>query len=90
MKNNNPTEIFKILKFFTNNKKYLRSRQNKFYKNNNFDIKKITKKLDLIRYKLFNNFKNKTYIKFPRILHIANFNEMSDGRLHYSFQLLIN
>ena len=90
LKNNNPTEIFKILKFFTNNKKYLRSKQNKFYKNNNFDIKKITKKLDLIRYKLFNNFKNKTYIKFPRILHIANFNEMSDGRLHYSFANKLN
>ena len=49
LKENKTDEIIKLLKKLTSNKKYLRSLQNQFYKKNNFDIRNISKSIDLIR-----------------------------------------
>jgi len=89
LKNNNSLEIFKYLKKATLNKDYRKKKQNLFYKNNNFDLKTISKKLDDLRNKLLNN-KTKISNSKKKILHLANFNENSDGRLFYSFSNKIN
>ena len=68
----------------------LRKKQNLFYKNNNFDLKLISKKLDNIRDETLSNLKTNHKIKNIKILHIANFNENADGRLFYSFSNKIN
>jgi glycosyltransferase involved in cell wall biosynthesis len=89
LKKNNTHHILAILNKLTNNKKYLRSLQNKFYNKNNFDIRKISKSIDMIRENIFkkdldlntNNLK---------ILHITNFNERFDGRLHYNTSKRLN
>ena len=78
--------MIKILKILSN-KNLGRYKQNLFFKNNNFDLKKISSKLDQIGF----NILNKTFLqkdaKHKKILHIANFNENADGRLYYSFQI---
>jgi len=89
LKKNNADSIIKILKKLTNDKKYLRTLQNDFYKKNNFDIRKISKSIDLIREKILKddlNFNPKNL----KILHITNFNERFDGRLHYNTSKRIN
>ncbi len=90
LKKNKSNEIFELLKKLTKNKKYLRNKQELFYKKNNFQIQKISKILDTLRSNLIEN--NKVSSKFinKRILHIANFNENSDGRLYYSFSNKLN
>ena len=90
LKKNTSLEIIKILKKFTSEKKLLRKKQNLFYKNNNFDLKLISKKLDTIRDKTLSLINTNHNIKNVKILHIANFNENSDGRLFYSFSNKIN
>ena len=90
LKNNTANEIFKVLKKFTSDKKYRRIKQNLYYKNNNFNLRKLSRKLDEIRDKLFNNTKVMNYQKPQKILHIANLNENSDGRLFYSFVNKLN
>lgn len=90
LKENTPNELFKILKKFTQNKDLRNQLQNKYYLNNKFNIKKTTSKLDLIRFNLLaNKIKKKSHNKL-KILHIANFNELSDGRLFYSFANKLN
>jgi glycosyltransferase involved in cell wall biosynthesis len=90
LKKNSSTELVNILKKITKNKVLLRKKQILFYKNNNFDIKKISRLLDNIRTEIVIN-KKSTYINDKkRILHIANFNENSDGRLYYSFANKLN
>ena len=90
LKENTSDEILKYLKKITSNKMYRRKKQNEFYNNHNFDLKKISKELDKVR----NEFLNYNYklIKsnYKKILHIANFNENADGRLFYSFANKIN
>jgi len=54
LKKNNADEIIKVLKKLTTNKKYLRALQNEFYKKNNFDIRDISKSIDLIRSNILN------------------------------------
>jgi glycosyltransferase involved in cell wall biosynthesis len=91
LKDNTSTEILKYLKKVTKNKVYRRKKQNTFYNNHNFDLKNSSKKLDEIRHTLLNNFDNFTNSnKNIKILHVANFNENSDGRLYYSFANKIN
>ena len=90
LKKNNSNEIIKLLKKITSNKKYRREKQNIFFKNNNFDLKIISKNLDDIRDILLIKHKNKITKYKKRILHIANFNENSDGRLYYSFSNKLN
>jgi hypothetical protein len=73
----------------TKNYKLRKKKQNLFYKNNKFDLKKLSKKLDKIR---DGSIKKKILLrpKTQKILHIANFNENSDGRLFYSFANKLN
>mgnify|MGYP007000116343 len=66
-------------------KHYRQNNQNIFYKNNNFDLKKISNRLDEIRKDTLIKSSNKIEDNKKRVLHIANFNESSDGRLYYSF-----
>ena len=90
LKNNSALEIFNYLKKITLDNKLRRKKQNIFYKNNNFDIKVFSRKLDSIRDNfLFKTIQNKN-TKNKRILHIANFNESSNGRLFYSFANKMN
>lgn len=91
LKDNTSSEILKYLKKITKNNVYLRKKQNAFYNNHNFDLKNTSKKLDDIRNGLLNNFDNFPKLKKNiKILHVANFNENSDGRLYYSFANKIN
>ena len=89
LKKNTTSEIFNLLKKITNDHHYRKKKQNIFFKNNNFDLKILSKKLDLIRDSLFSKNINKQ-IKRKKILHIANFNENSNGRLFYSFANKLN
>ena len=90
LKNNSALEIFNYLKKITLDNKLRRKKQNIFYKNNNFDIKVFSRKLDSIRDNfLFKTIQNKN-TKNKKILHIANFNESSNGRLFYSFANKMN
>ena len=90
LKKNNSNELVSILKKITTKLSYRRAKQNLFYKNNNFDIKIISKKLDKIRIEIIDRkVINKINSKM-KILHIANFNENSDGRLYYSFANKLN
>ena len=90
LKENNSTELFKSLKKLTHNKVLRKKLQNKFYKNNNFNIKIISKSIDKIRSNIILNKNNYLTEKNIKILHIANFNELSDGRLFYSFSNKLN
>jgi glycosyltransferase involved in cell wall biosynthesis len=89
LKKNTPSELYKFLVMITKNDKLRKEKQNLYYKNNNFDLKKLSKKLDKIR---DGSFENKILLKskIQKILHIANFNENSDGRLFYSFANKLN
>ena len=89
LKKNTPNELYKYLVMITKNDKLRKEKQNLFYKNNNFDLKILSKKLDKIRE---GSFKDKILLKSKtkKILHIANFNENSDGRLFYSFANKLN
>ena len=90
LKNNTSEELFKILKKLTRNNNLRKKLQHKYYLNNKFFIKKTSSQLDLIRSNFLIN-KNKIKIhKKLKILHIANFNELSDGRLFYSFSNKLN
>ena len=90
LKKNNPDVLYEVLKKVTKDKKYRRSKQNLFYKNNNFDLKIISNKLDFLRDISLNTEENNQSYQQKRILHIANFNESADGRLYYSFAHKLN
>ena len=53
LKKNTPIELFEYLVKITKNKDLRKEKQNLFYKNNNFDLKKLSKKLDEIRNNFF-------------------------------------
>ena len=90
LKENSSLELFNILKKITKNNVLRRQKQKLFHKNNNFNIKTISKMLDGSRSEIIKN-QNNTYLSDKkRILHIANFNENSDGRLFYSFANKLN
>ncbi len=85
LKENNSNELFKTLKKFTNYNKLRKKLQNEYYSKNNFDIKIISNSIDKIRTNYFKNHPKNLKKNQIKILHIANFNELSDGRLFYSF-----
>ena len=89
LKRNNTKNILNILKKLTNKNSLLRKYQNEFYKKNNFNILDISKSLDDIR-KQFTNYKNNQNKDVLKILHITNFNERFDGRLHYNTSKRLN
>ena len=90
LKENTPSELVSIFKKITKNNSFRRQKQKLFYKNNNFDIKTISKKLDSIRSEALKNQNSIVISNKKRVLHIANFNENSDGRLYYSFANKLN
>ena len=90
LKKNNSNELLSVLKKITSDVNYRRNKQNLFYKKNKFDIKIISQKLDDVRIEIFKNKKIKKTNNKKKILHIANFNENSDGRLYYSFANKLN
>jgi glycosyltransferase involved in cell wall biosynthesis len=90
LQKNSSSELVNILKKITQNKVLRRQKQNLFYKNNKFDIKIISKMLDNSRSVIVTNQNNINTTNKKRILHIANFNENSDGRLYYSFANKLN
>ncbi len=89
LKENKVSAIIKILNKITKDKKYLRKLQSNFFDKHNFNIRSISKSIDEIRDKiLFENFSiDQSRIK---ILHITNFNERFDGRLHYNTSKRLN
>jgi glycosyltransferase involved in cell wall biosynthesis len=89
LEKNNTKNIMNILKKITNQKSLLRKYQNDFYRKNNFNILDISKSLDDIR-KQFTNYKNNQNKDVLKILHITNFNERFDGRLHYNTSKRLN
>ena len=89
LKENNSKNIIDILKKLTRDKKSLRKLQNNFYKKNNFDIFKISKSIDEIRLNILNTKKTINHSRI-KILHITNFNERFDGRLHYNTSKRLN
>ncbi len=90
LKENNANELFKILKKLTNSTSLRRRLQLKYFNNNKFDIKKISKQIDNIRTDIIRKKIKIIPNKNLKILHIANFNELSDGRLYYSFANKLN
>ena len=90
LKKNNSNELLKVLKKITSNDNFRRKKQNLFFKNNKFEIKTISSKLDNIRNEILKKNVIKIESNKKRILHIANFNENSDGRLYYSFANKLN
>ena len=90
LKENTSSELVNILKKITKNNSIRRQKQKLFYKNNNFNIKIISKELDNLRSEIIKNQNKIHFSNNKRILHIANFNENSDGRLYYSFANKLN
>ena len=90
LKNNNSVELSKTLLKLTKKTALRKKLQNKFYKNNTFSIQSTIKKIDTIRENILNDLSLPKYSKNFKILHIANFNELSEGRLYYSFANKLN
>ena len=86
IKDLNNKNLFNSIESLIVNKKKLKKLQNDNYKNFDFTPNLIAKKIELIRETLipvrkFNIINQNTKIK---ILHITNFNERYNGRLHYN------
>ena len=79
LKTNNSDELFKILKKLTQNDVLRKKLQKKFYIQNDFDIKKISRLIDKIRDDSLNIKSHIIKNKNLKVLHIANFNELSTG-----------
>ena len=90
LKNNNSDELFKTLVKLTKKTTLRKKLQNKFYKNNKFSIQSTIKKIDTIRENILNDLSLAKHSKNFKILHVANFNELSEGRLYYSFANKLN
>ena len=89
LKNLNIKNLFNTIDTLIRNKKTLLSLQKKNYKNFKYSHKYISKIIDIIRdnllypinkFSLFNIRKN----PILKILHITNFNQRFNGRLHYN------
>ena len=84
-------ELFKKISFLIKNKKKLIDLQKQNYNNFKLTNKYSSNLLDDIRKKLlFNNENYKINNKCLKILHITNFNERFNGRLHYNTGKRIN
>lgn len=83
LKKNNSTELLKKLNFLANNPKKLILMQKNVFKKFKYSLKKSTSYVDNIRQDLF-----KENLPTPgqnlKILHVASFNETSNGSLYYS------
>ncbi len=86
-------ELFNKIEYLIQNKKYRNSLQRKTYDDFSLTNQNATNKIDSLRKELINNKKINLVknIKKPlKILHITNFNERFDGRLHYNTGKRIN
>ncbi len=90
LKQNNSSELYKLLLKLTKSKALRKKLQNQYYSNNNFDIVKIAKSIDNVRREILETQPNLKKNRKIKILHVANFNELSDGRLFYSFSNKLN
>ena len=93
LKNLNEKNLFKSIEKLIKKKKLRRELQYKSIKNFYLTNKYISKKIDLYRIKLLkNNIPTIKYTKkkIHKILHITNFNERHNGRLHYNTGKRIN
>ena len=86
LQKNTPDEIFNALTKLTENKQKLLLRQKKIIKNFSLDVKDQSKNLDYIR----NSLLQRHNMNCLKILHITNFNDRFDGRLHYNTGKRIN
>jgi len=80
LKKNNPKEIAKNLVTLASNIKNLKKRHLDIFKNFKYDLKTQTLLLDNIR----SSFTKKINSKCLKIIHITNFNERFNGRLHFN------
>ena len=83
LKKINSAELLKKINFLANNPKKLLAMQKNVFKKFNYSLKKSTSHIDNIRDSLFKE-KLSTIGKNLKILHIASFNETSNGSLFYS------
>ena len=86
IKDLNTKNLFNSIESLISNKRKLKKLQYDNYKNFNFTPNLISKKIELIReflipFRKFNVINQNSKIK---ILHITNFNERYNGRLHYN------
>jgi glycosyltransferase involved in cell wall biosynthesis len=90
LKSLNKNELIKLITRLINNKKKLLISQKENYKNFNLTHEYVANLIDNIRSKSFPilfNIKRKLPLK---ILHITNFNNRFDGRLHYNTSKRLN
>ena len=91
LKKLNEQELFKKIELLIKDKKLRKELQRKSILNFKLDHSVITKKIDHLRDKLNILFKvNLRKDKLLKILHVTNFNERHDGRLHYNTGRRIN
>ena len=93
IKNINETKLKKKIISLMNDENKLKKYQELAWKNYDLQLKKVVAKQDFIRSKIFfdetNNNSNNINKKL-KILHITNFNDRFDGRLHYNTSKRIN
>ena len=90
LKKNNSTELYNLFLKLTKSKLLRKKLQNQYYSNNNFEVTKISKQIDNERIEILETHNKQIKNKKIKVLHIANFNELSDGRLFYSFANKLN
>ena len=83
LKKNNSAELLKKINFLANNPKKLLLMQKNIFKKFNYPLKKTTSYIDNIRQDLFKE-NLPTTGQNLKILHVASFNETSNGSLFYS------
>jgi len=83
LKKNNSVELLKKINFLANNPKKLLLMQKNVFKKFNYPLKKSTSQIDNIRQSLFKE-NLPTTGQNLKILHVASFNETSNGSLFYS------
>ena len=90
LKKNTSNFILSTLKKITSNPKILKKKQKTIFKNFNYKLKDQIKILDKMREEFFPKKLKSFKLKNLKILHITNFNERFDGRLHYNTGKRIN
>ena len=92
IKNITAKDIYKKIDYLIKNKGFRQNLQKNAYKNFKLTNQHSSKLIDNLRTKLyFNGINNPTKVnKILKIIHITNFNERFDGRLHYNTGKRIN
>ena len=94
IKNLNSSNLIKKISYLIKNKKKRKLIQKNNFKDFIYSHQFITKKIDNLRFNIYNIYKSQKFIfkkdASLKILHITNFNERYDGRLHYNTGRRIN